>query len=573
MTEEEKQTIISDKLTNEGQLIRNTGKNSIKSINTRLDRFSDVFSSINNSLMLQSVILQESLNLTNEEMEMKRREALQAAEEAESRKRREELGGNDEPRPRSPIEEATGKNSLRSRLEEAYRSAFGFFSSGVASAAVRVASAGALLAVAPAIGSFIGDFVKAAITDMLDGDGMPLSEAQKEFVNNFGDALTTGATWGLFGLIFGKKFAAAMFAVTAIADYFKIDEAAENFLTSLGMDKTFAEATVKIALGVASGVLMLAVPFIVKRTLAGVSLALSTYAWPALRGAGAAIMAGASSLISTVSAGVASFIDDALKAMGSLSKYLKFAGGPLLGAIIGILTPTQAGDGELDPEMRGIMDDPTLDQDQKNAKISELLKEREKRYKAGEIREKMETSHINAFNTPDYPYASNYRRPETMVTGGLTTNGIVMPGSDQERMLDRTQNTILPIIEKMQNDKPTTVDLSEMSERVENEIRAAIEVVGKDDVMSELDMKAYEQDYESKLVAAIAEDTKVRAAQLNQANAESTKNGQNVVIVNAPTNVSPTTIYNGGSKVVTNNVSGSGSGMQSVDHGLPRAVN
>lgn len=158
-----------------------------------------------------------------------------------------------------------------------------------------------------------------------------------------------------------------------------------------------------------------------------------------------------------------------------------------------------------------------------------------------------------------------------MVTGGLTTNGVVMPGTDQERMLDRTQNTILPIIEKMQSNKPTTIDLSEISKKAESEMRAAIMLVGKDAVVTEFTSKELDAAYTSMMNTAIAEGIGRRAAELNQANNDSNKNTQSVVIVNAPTNVSPTTVYNGGSKVVTNNVSGSG-GMQSIDHGLPRAV-
>lgn len=59
---EQTQAIV-DRLKAEGQLIRNTGTNSIKSMNIKLDKFQGLFKSINNELMFQTDMLRQSLEI------------------------------------------------------------------------------------------------------------------------------------------------------------------------------------------------------------------------------------------------------------------------------------------------------------------------------------------------------------------------------------------------------------------------------------------------------------------------------------------------------------------------------
>jgi len=54
---------IVDRLQAEGQLTRNTGTNSIKALNNRVDRFTMVLESVNAAVLDQTAILQETLNL------------------------------------------------------------------------------------------------------------------------------------------------------------------------------------------------------------------------------------------------------------------------------------------------------------------------------------------------------------------------------------------------------------------------------------------------------------------------------------------------------------------------------
>ena len=75
----ETQAII-DELKNQGDLIRNSGTNSIKSMNIRFDRFDGLFKSINDNLIKQTGILEAQFNA-----------AKQAAAQAETRRQYEEL--------------------------------------------------------------------------------------------------------------------------------------------------------------------------------------------------------------------------------------------------------------------------------------------------------------------------------------------------------------------------------------------------------------------------------------------------------------------------------------------------
>ena len=53
---------INERLIKEGQLTRNTGTNSIKSVNINLDKFSKVFSSMERQLVMQSSFLESIYN-------------------------------------------------------------------------------------------------------------------------------------------------------------------------------------------------------------------------------------------------------------------------------------------------------------------------------------------------------------------------------------------------------------------------------------------------------------------------------------------------------------------------------
>ena len=64
---------VTDRLKREGQLTRNSGKNSIRSINIRLDKFQDVFDVMNEHLSSQTALLQKTLDLQIDETARKQR--------------------------------------------------------------------------------------------------------------------------------------------------------------------------------------------------------------------------------------------------------------------------------------------------------------------------------------------------------------------------------------------------------------------------------------------------------------------------------------------------------------------
>ena len=83
---------IVDRIEREGQLTRNSGTNSIKSIAGRLDNFAPVFNAINSSLIVQTSLLEDAFDL--------QARAVAAAEEArEDRDREGELNPPPEPPP------------------------------------------------------------------------------------------------------------------------------------------------------------------------------------------------------------------------------------------------------------------------------------------------------------------------------------------------------------------------------------------------------------------------------------------------------------------------------------------
>ena len=65
---EETKAII-ERLKSEGDLIRNTGTNSIKSMNIKLEKFDGLFTSINSNIKMQTEMMQAQLGLQQEAVE------------------------------------------------------------------------------------------------------------------------------------------------------------------------------------------------------------------------------------------------------------------------------------------------------------------------------------------------------------------------------------------------------------------------------------------------------------------------------------------------------------------------
>ena len=66
---------IIETLKNEGDLVRNRGKNSIREVNIKLDKFMPVFQNIKNEMMMQTDILRKQAKMAKDDAELRRRRA------------------------------------------------------------------------------------------------------------------------------------------------------------------------------------------------------------------------------------------------------------------------------------------------------------------------------------------------------------------------------------------------------------------------------------------------------------------------------------------------------------------
>lgn len=73
---------IINRLTHEGELLRNSGANSIRSVKVELEKFTGVFQSISTSMIEQNSLMKQSLDLTKIQSQDSK-EAIQAAKDAE----------------------------------------------------------------------------------------------------------------------------------------------------------------------------------------------------------------------------------------------------------------------------------------------------------------------------------------------------------------------------------------------------------------------------------------------------------------------------------------------------------
>ena len=215
---------IVERLKDEGQLIRNTGTNSLKSIRTDLKKFDAVFQSIDESLIRQTQILRASLQIQTDEA--RRNETINELMKAE---RTQSQTSND----------ATGSSQSINFSEEQkaggfLTSLFALFGIGAGGGAIGAAGASLLAAlkkplrlalfsvIAPAIGNIVGITTETALQEF----GVDKSAAAK-----FGEAANLGSLWGLKGLAFGKR--AGLMGAAGGAAYSFGDE----LLDAVGLDK------------------------------------------------------------------------------------------------------------------------------------------------------------------------------------------------------------------------------------------------------------------------------------------------------------------------------------------------
>lgn len=218
---------IVNRLTAEGQLTRNSGTNSIKTLRADFAKFDAIFRSIDSNIKEQTQLLAETLQLQLDEAG--RAERARQIEEA----RKSSTTRENENTPQAVAGAGVGGPSQ----EEARAGAVlgtglgGLFGLGGATAGI---SAGLMAALkkpirtaligvlAPAVGTLIGNFAE---------DGLKELGMEEGLAKQFGEAAEFAGLAGMLGLAFGKKLGLVAAAGGAAASF------GDDVLNALGIDK------------------------------------------------------------------------------------------------------------------------------------------------------------------------------------------------------------------------------------------------------------------------------------------------------------------------------------------------
>lgn len=214
---------IVERLKQEGQLTRNTGTNSIKTLRTEFAKFTDVFQSINANVMEQTQILRETLQLQMEEANR----AERARQLEEARRSGPPTGGpssagGDRER-QGPTPQGGGLMAGLASLFGGGLGGFGGALGGTALAALRTPLRTAILAVlAPAVGKLLGGFTEAALSEL---------GADVNVATQFGEAANFAGLAGMVGLAFGRRMGLVGAGAGAAASF------GDDVLDAIGLDK------------------------------------------------------------------------------------------------------------------------------------------------------------------------------------------------------------------------------------------------------------------------------------------------------------------------------------------------
>ena len=212
---------INERLIKEGQLTRNTGTNSIKSVNINLDKFSKVFSSMERQLVMQSSFLE---SIYNQNVDAFNLERDKIADEERRRAQLESMASDDAGASTNNAATAPDmgkvkateeqKESLLSGMIPGIGNMLGSFfgtSGGVSLAkmAPKLLRGGLLAYVAGPVGDYVTGFVEEGMKSLNLG-------TSEEFNKGLADNLGNAASAATIGMIFGKKYALLFGAGTLI---------------------------------------------------------------------------------------------------------------------------------------------------------------------------------------------------------------------------------------------------------------------------------------------------------------------------------------------------------------------
>jgi hypothetical protein len=212
---------INERLIKEGQLTRNTGTNSIKSVNINLDKFSKVFSSMERQLVMQSSFLE---SIYNQNIAAFNLEKDKIADEERRRAQLESMASDDAGASTNNAATAPDmgkvkateeqKESLLSGMIPGIGNMLGSFfgtAGGVSLAkmAPKLLRGGLLAYVAGPVGDYVTGFVEEGMKSLNLG-------TSEEFNKGLADNLGNAASAATIGMIFGKKYALLFGAGTLI---------------------------------------------------------------------------------------------------------------------------------------------------------------------------------------------------------------------------------------------------------------------------------------------------------------------------------------------------------------------
>jgi hypothetical protein len=260
---------LISRLKQEGQLTRNTGTNSLKSIKLEFGKFDGALMAMRSKLKDQTVAINDLLAVQRVALDLE-------IGEIERRKREDAIArvGKTVSGPQDDSAAQPGPSSEPSKLSGFLRKigpGLGAFIGAGLTGAVSMLSpmrigglllrAIPLVTLAPLIGDFIGDFVGAGLEDM--GASPEATEQMREAFNKAG-------RWGAMGAVFGRKGAAVLFFAGALSSFgssllekFGIGEDEDISILGIDVSALTGSETILAALG---GTLALLAPSLLKLT-------------------------------------------------------------------------------------------------------------------------------------------------------------------------------------------------------------------------------------------------------------------------------------------------------------------
>lgn len=292
MDQDKKQEEIIERLKAEGQLVRNTGTNSLKSIKVELEKFSIIFEAMNESIINQGDILLDILDVQKQILGIEE-------DTAEKEKRRRDLESVE----KTVIEDKVVETSVPQKMDfngigDSMSGFFkrigpglgGFLGAALGGAAAllspsligrKLITAIPIITLAPFIADFVTQFIESGLKDLsiLNESGFQ-EETKKGLSSAIKWPLIGFALGGWWGARIGAILGAGMWIWEQLDEMFSLEENMKKIANAVGLE--ISDETLS-AIGSAIGIAIAAIlPTIIKKAI-----------WPLLKRGAATIAAGA----------------------------------------------------------------------------------------------------------------------------------------------------------------------------------------------------------------------------------------------------------------------------------------